>query len=84
MAKTPEEILAAEAGEPDETALELESVSTEDFAAAEEFESASDANDDADRREEMIEMDNDTIDSLVNDSQELSDETVDTDSSDRG
>ena len=83
MAKTPEEILAeaAAAGEPP---VELNSLSTEDVVDAEEAESASDANDDADRREEQIEMDNDTIDSLVADSQEVSDETVDADEHDRG
>ena len=84
MAKTPEEILAAEAADSGETPVELHSVSTEDFAAQEDFESASDANDDADRREEAIELDNDTIDNLVDEAQENSDETIDTDSSDRG
>ena len=83
MAKTPEEILAeaAAAGEPP---VELNNMSTEDVVDAEEAESASDANDDADRREEGIEMDNDTIDSLVAQSQEVSDETVDADEHDRG
>ena len=83
MAKTPEEILAeaAAAGEPP---VELNSLSTEDLVDAEEAESASDANDDADRREEGIEMDNDTLDTLVADSQEVSDETVDADDHHRG
>jgi N utilization substance protein A len=52
--------------------------------AAEDLISAYDANDDADRREEGIELDNDTIDSLVAQSQEVSDETIDADEHDRG
>ncbi len=75
MAKTPEEILA-EAAALGEPPVELDDLSTEDLAAAEEEESASDANDDADRREERIEMDNDSIDTLVDDSQEFSDEGI--------
>ncbi len=75
MAKTPEEILA-EAAALGEPPVELDDLSTEDLAAAEEEESASDANDDADRREEQIEMDNDSIDTLVDDSQEFSDEGI--------
>jgi N utilization substance protein A len=76
MAKTPEEILAAEAADAGE-AEEIDDFSTEDIADAEDELSASDANDDADAREEAIEMDNDTLDTLVADSQEISDETVD-------
>ena len=82
MAKTPEEILAedAEFGE----AQELNGVSTEDIAAEEELESESDANDDSDAREEQIELENDTIDGLVADSEEVSDDVVGSDEHDRG
>jgi N utilization substance protein A len=83
MAKTPEEILAAEAADAGE-AEEIDDFSTEDIAEAEDRLSASDANDEADAREEGIEMDNDTIDTLVADSQEISDETIDSDGHDRG
>jgi len=82
MSLTPEEILAAEAGNG-ETPEEVTGFSTEDIAAAEDALSDSDANDAADRREEGIELDNDTIDSLVAESQEVSDETID-DGNDRG
>ena len=75
MAKTPEEILA-EAAALGEPPVELGETSTEDIIDQEERDSASDANDDADRREEQIEMDNDTIDTLVDDSQEFSDEGI--------
>ena len=75
MAKTPEEILA-EAAALGEPPVEVGDLSTEDLALAEDNQSASDANDDADRREEQIEMDNDTIDTLVDDSQEFSDEGI--------
>ena len=83
MAKTPEEILA-EAAALGEPPVYVDDLSTEDLAAAEDEESASDANDDADRREEGIEMDNDTVDTLVADSEEVSTETIDQDPSDRG
>ncbi len=82
MEKTPEEILAAEAGTG--TAEEATDLSTEDIMDAEEAESASDAYSDADAREEAIELDNDAVDSLVNESQEISDEGIDTDGHDRG
>ena len=78
--KTPEEILAAEAGAGE--AVEVDDISTEEIAAAED--AASDALSDADAREEQIEMDNDALDSLVEESQELSDEGIDTDRNDRG
>ena len=82
MAKTPEEILAedAEFGE----AQELNGISTEDIAEEEDRESLSDANDDADAREELIETQNDTVDTLVAETQEISDEGIDTDGHDRG
>jgi N utilization substance protein A len=83
MAKTPEEILAAEAAASGE-AEEVGEFSSEDIADAEDLLSESDANDDADAREEGIEMDNDTVDTLVAESQEISDETIDSDGHDRG
>jgi N utilization substance protein A len=48
---------------------------TDDLIETEEFES--DAYTEADVREEMIELQNDTIDTLVNDSQDASTEGVD-------
>ncbi len=83
MAKTPEEILAeaAAAGEPP---VELNSISTEDIAEQEDRESAFDGYTDADRREEQIELNNDSMDRLVRDSQEISDETIDADDHHRG
>jgi N utilization substance protein A len=83
MAKTPEEILAADAGAVGEVE-EVRDLSTEDIADGEEADSASDAFSDADAREEQIELDNDAVDSLVNESQEISDEGIDTDGHDRG
>jgi N utilization substance protein A len=83
MAKTPEEILAADAGAVGEVE-EVRDLSAEDIADAEETDSASDAFSDADVREEQIELDNDAVDSLVNESQEISDEGIDTDGHDRG
>jgi transcription termination/antitermination protein NusA len=80
MNKTPEAILAeaAETG----TAEEVDDTSSEEIAEAED--EASDAFTDADAREEQIETDNDSVDSLVNESQENSDEGVESDGSDRG
>jgi len=82
LEQMPEEILAEEAGTG--SAEEVRDLSTEDIIDAEETESASDAFSDADAREEAIELDNDTVDSLVNESQEISDEGIDTDGHDRG
>ncbi len=82
MTKTPEAILAAEAGDGSE-ATELEEFSTEDIVAAEDALSRSDANDEADAREERIEMDNDSVDTLVDNAQDYSDEGIDTDGHDR-
>jgi transcription termination/antitermination protein NusA len=48
---------------------------TDNLIEAEEFES--DAYTEADAREEMIELKNDTIDTLVNDSQDASTEGID-------
>ena len=81
MEKTPEAILAEEAGIG--TAKEINTVSTEDIANREEAESSTDAFSENDAREERIEQNNDTVDRLVNDSQEVSDEGID-DGNDRG
>jgi N utilization substance protein A len=80
MEKTPEEILASEAGEG--RAREV-GVSAEDLIEAEEEDSQSDAFSDADAREEQIEQDNDSVDTLVDEAQEVSDEGID-DGNDRG
>jgi len=80
LEKTPEEILAAEVGTAD--LEEVTDVSTEDIA--DEEDAATDAFSDADAREEAIELDNDTMDSLVAETQEISDEGIDTDGHDRG
>ena len=81
MDKTPEAILAEEAGSGH--AEEVHNLSTEDIVDAEDETSASDAFSEADAREERIELDNDAVDSLVNESQENSDEGID-DGNDRG
>ncbi len=81
MSKTPEEILAAQAGNGGE-AYEVDDISTEELAAREDR--MSDANDDADAREEMIETDNDTLDTLVDEAQDSSDEGIDSDTHDNG
>ena len=83
MEKSPEEILAADARAVGGV-KEVGELSTEDIADAEEEDSESDAFSDADAREEKIELDNDAVDTLVNDSQEVSDEGVDSDENDRG
>jgi N utilization substance protein A len=81
MEKTPEAILAEEAGNG--RAKEINTLSTEDIADREEAESTTDAFSENDAREERIEQNNDTVDRLVNDSQEVSDEGID-DGNDRG
>ncbi len=83
MTRTPEEILAEQAGAAG-GATEISEFSTEDIAEAEDALSRSDANDAADAREESIEMDNDTVDTLVDNAQEVSDEGIDSDDHDRG
>ena len=83
MSKTPEEIIA-EAAALGEPPTEATDVSSEDMAEREDIDSLSDANDDADRREEAIEMDNDTIDTLVDQSEDISTETIDNEGSGRG
>ena len=80
--KTPEAILAEEAGAG--TAEEVNDVSTEEIADREDQDSTSDAFSDADAREERIELDNDTVDTLVDEAQEVSDEGIDNDGHDRG
>jgi N utilization substance protein A len=81
MEKTPEAILAAEAGTG--KAKEVNNLSTEDIAEFEDETSGIDAYSENDAREERIELDNDAVDTLVNDSQEVSDEGID-DGNDRG
>jgi N utilization substance protein A len=81
--KTPEEILVAEASSAGKVA-EVRDRSAEEIAEAEDEESDSDALSDADAREEKIELENDTVDTLVDESQEVSDEGVDTDEHERG
>ncbi len=83
MTLTPEEILAREAAKSG-GAREVGEYSAEDIAEAEDRLSESDANDDADAREEDIELKNDTVDELVDDAQEFSDEGVDSDVHERG
>jgi N utilization substance protein A len=83
MEKTPEEMLVADARTAG-VVEEIHGVSTEEIADAEEAGSESDAFSDADAREEAIELDNDAVDSLVNESQEVSGEGIDEDGSSRG
>ncbi len=75
MGKTPEEILAGEAGEG--RAQEVGEFSAEDLIQAEEDDSQSDAYSDADAREESIELNNDAVDTLVDESQDSSEEGID-------
>jgi len=81
--KTPEAILAAES-ESDEEAKPVHAESAESIADAEDAASASDAETDADAREETIEADNDAVDTLVDESQEVSDEGVEPEEPGRG
>jgi N utilization substance protein A len=83
MSHTPEEILAAQAAEVG-SAQEIDEFSTEDIAAAEDTLSANDAYDDNDAREANIELNNDTVDELVDQAQEFSDEGIDNDGHERG
>jgi N utilization substance protein A len=76
MSYTPEEILAAQASDAG-SAEEINEFSTEDIAAAEDVLSANDAFTDNDAREAGIELNNDTMDELVDQTQEMSDEGVD-------
>ena len=83
MTNTPEHILSEQAADAG-SAEEISEFSTEDIAAAEDALSSNDANDDNDAREAGIELDNDTMDELVDQAQEVSDEGIDSDGHDRG
>jgi len=63
---------------------EVPELTVDAIVDAEEAESESDAVSDADAREETIERQNDAVDSLVNESQEVSDEGVEEDGNKRG
>jgi N utilization substance protein A len=76
MTNTPEEILASQASDAG-SAEEINDFSTEDIADAEDRLSAIDANDANDAREAGIELDNDTVDELVDQAQEVSEEGID-------
>jgi len=76
VSKTPEEILADEAAEAG-SAEEVNDFSTEDIVDLEDALSDDDANDASDAREAGIELDNDTIDELVDQAQEHSEEGID-------
>jgi N utilization substance protein A len=76
MTNTPEEILAGQAADAG-SAEEVSEFSTEDIAEAEDEFSTIDANDQNDAREAGIELDNDTVDELVDQAQEVSDEGID-------
>jgi N utilization substance protein A len=82
MTNTPEEILAGQAADAG-SAEQVNEFSTEDIAAAEDESSDIDANDDNDAREAGIELDNDTVDELVDQTQEVSDEGIDDGERDR-
>ena len=83
MEKTPEAILAEEAGVGATRAKEINEVSTEDIAESEDEASEIDAYSDADAREAKIELTNDTVDTLVDETQEFSDQGID-EGKDRG
>jgi N utilization substance protein A len=76
MTKTPEQIISEEAADAGEVE-EVDEVSTEDIASVEDELSTIDANDENDAREEGIELENDTVDQLVEEAQEVSDEGID-------
>ena len=82
MTRTPEEILAEQAAAAGGV-TEVREFSTEDIAGVEDAMAQTDANDDADAREEQIELRNDTMDRLVDDAQDYSDEGIDSDGHDR-
>ena len=82
MTNTPEEILAGQAADVG-SAEEVSEFSAEDIAAAEDESSEIDANDDNDARVAGIELDNDTVDELVEQAQEVSDEGIDDGERDR-
>jgi N utilization substance protein A len=76
MTNSPEEILAAEAANVG-AAEEVTDFSAEDIADIEDEISSIDANDENDARQAVIEIDNDTVDELVEQAQEVSDEGID-------
>ncbi len=76
MTNTPEEILAEQAANAG-SAREVDDFSTEDLADVEDELSSIDANDANDAREAAIELNNDTVDELVDQAQEVSDEGID-------
>ena len=82
MTNTPEEILAERATDAG-SAEEVNGFSTEDIVDAEDESSDIDANDASDAREAGIELDNDTVDELVDQAQEVSDEGIDNGGRDR-
>ncbi|MGC9199398.1 MAG: transcription termination factor NusA [Acidobacteriaceae bacterium] len=71
--RTPEQILAEQAADAG-SAQEVSEFSTEDLAVTEDKMSEIDANDANDAREARIELENDTVDQLVDQAQEVSDE----------
>jgi len=75
MDKAIEAIIAREAGYRD--VEEEDDTTTDDLI--EDEESRTDAYSDADAREEMIELENDTLDTLVDESQDVSTEGIDQD-----
>ena len=83
MTNSPEEILAGQAADAG-SAEEVDALSAEDIAEAEDEASEVDANDDNDAREAGIELDNDSVDELVEQAQEVSDEGIDDGERDRG
>jgi N utilization substance protein A len=77
LEKTPEEILATEFGGGKARAEEVRGVSTEEIEAREDSASDSDALSDADAREEKIELENDAVDTLVDESEDRATEGID-------
>ncbi len=82
MTNTPEEILAGQAADAG-SAEEVSDISAEDIVDREDELSAIDANDANDAREAGIELDNDTVDELVDQAQEVSSEGIDSNGSSR-
>ena len=76
MTNTPEEILAEQAADAG-SAEEISNFSAEDLVDVEDELSSIDANDESDAREASIELNNDTVDELVDQAQEVSDEGID-------
>lgn len=83
MEKTPEELLVTDAKSFGKV-KEVGDLSAEDIVDSEETVSSSDALTDADAREEAIELENDVVDTLVDESQRVSDEGIDDEEHDRG